>query len=222
MFIFLQIFEFFVKIGERKLNFFRLIGERTIIPFVRKEFVMDNGALSYRRFLDGDDSGIVEIIRDYKDGLMLYINSLINNIHVSEDLMEETFVKLAVRKPKFSEKSSFKTWLYAIGRNVAIDYLRKNSKTLMQSVDEKILVDQESVEVAYIREERKITVHRAMQGLNPDYRQVLYLIYFEGFDNTQASAVMKKSKHQIENLAYRAKMSLKSQLEKEGFVYEEL
>ncbi|MBQ2677157.1 MAG: RNA polymerase sigma factor [Clostridia bacterium] len=183
---------------------------------------MDNGALSYRRFLDGDDSGIVEIIRDYKDGLMLYINSLINNIHVSEDLMEETFVKLAVRKPKFSEKSSFKTWLYAIGRNVAIDYLRKNSKTLMQSVDEKILVDQESVEVAYIREERKITVHRAMQGLNPDYRQVLYLIYFEGFDNTQASAVMKKSKHQIENLAYRAKMSLKSQLEKEGFVYEEL
>ena len=32
---------------------------------------MDNGASSYRRFLEGDDNGIVEIIRDYKDGLML-------------------------------------------------------------------------------------------------------------------------------------------------------
>jgi RNA polymerase sigma-70 factor (ECF subfamily) len=30
---------------------------------------MDNGASSYRRFLEGDDNGIVEIIRDYKDGL---------------------------------------------------------------------------------------------------------------------------------------------------------
>ena len=36
---------------------------------------MDNGASSYRRFLDGDDEGIVEIIRDYKDGLILYLNA---------------------------------------------------------------------------------------------------------------------------------------------------
>ena len=35
---------------------------------------MDNGAGSYRRFLDGDDDGIVEIVRDYKDGLIFYIN----------------------------------------------------------------------------------------------------------------------------------------------------
>ena len=31
---------------------------------------MDNGADSYRRFLDGDDSGMVELVRDYKDGLL--------------------------------------------------------------------------------------------------------------------------------------------------------
>ena len=39
---------------------------------------MDNGASSYRRFLDGDDSGMVELVRDYKDGLLLYLNSYIN------------------------------------------------------------------------------------------------------------------------------------------------
>ena len=33
---------------------------------------MDHGAHNYRRFLDGDDGGIVEIVRDYKDGLILF------------------------------------------------------------------------------------------------------------------------------------------------------
>ena len=47
---------------------------------------MDNGASSYRRFLEGDDSGIVEIIRDYKDGLIFFLNRYVNNIHTAEEL----------------------------------------------------------------------------------------------------------------------------------------
>ena len=52
---------------------------------------MDNGASSYRRFLDGDENGIVEIIRDYKDGLIFYLNGFTQNIYVAEELAEETF-----------------------------------------------------------------------------------------------------------------------------------
>lgn len=62
---------------------------------------MDNGASSYRRFLEGDENGIVEIIRDYKDGLILYLNGFTRNVCIAEELMEETFVKLVVKKPKF-------------------------------------------------------------------------------------------------------------------------
>ncbi len=40
---------------------------------------MDNGASSYRRFLDGEDEGFYEIVRDYKDGLLLYVNSIVGN-----------------------------------------------------------------------------------------------------------------------------------------------
>ena len=61
-----------------------------------------------------------------------------------------------------------------------------------------------------------------MKGLKDEYRQILWLIYFEGFSNKEASAVMRKSTHSIETLVYRARRSLKSQLEKEGFEYEEL
>ena len=102
----------------------------------REGYQTDNGASSYRRFLDGDDEGLTLIIKDYKDGLILYLNGYVSNIYVAEEIMEETFFKLAVKKPKFNEKSSFKTWLYTIGRNVAIDYIRHNSKFSMYSIED--------------------------------------------------------------------------------------
>lgn len=51
---------------------------------------------------------------------------------------------------------------------------------------------------------------------------MLYLIYFEEMDNSEAAAVMRKSKRQVENLIYRAKSALRSELLKEGFCYEGL
>ena len=185
---------------------------------------MDNGASSYRRYLDGDDTGLTEIIRDYKDGLTLYINGYVNNIFTAEDLMEDTFFKLAIRKPRFSEKSSFKTWLYAIARNIALDYLRKNSKIEKTPIEDmnNYIVEEVNVEKEYLIKEQKITLHRTMRKLKSEYFQVLYLVYFEGFTNEEIAKIMKKNKRQIENLIYRAKGTLKSELEKEGFEYEKL
>ena len=185
---------------------------------------MDNGASSYLRFLEGDDDGIVQIIMEHKDGLMLYLNSFVANIHLAEDLTEDTFVKLIANRPRFSGKSTFKTWLYAIGRNVALDYLRKNTKLPIVSAEEAMVLISDEADIArnYLRTERKIQVHNAMKRLNNEYRQVLYLVYFEEFQNQQVASIIGKSKKQIENLVYRAKLSLKSELEKEGFVYENL
>ncbi|MBR5322444.1 MAG: RNA polymerase sigma factor [Clostridia bacterium] len=185
---------------------------------------MDNGASSYRRFLDGDDKGLSEIIRDYSDGLILYINGIVNNISTAEELMEETFFKIITKKPRFNAKHSFKTWLYTIGRNAAIDYLRHSAKQSDTSFDdlENYIQDECNLEKLYIIEERKIVVHRALKKLNAEYRQVLWLLYFDGMTNSEATVVMKKNNRQMKNLVYRAKSALKSELEKEGFVYEEL
>ena len=82
---------------------------------------MDNGASSYRRFRDnGDQNALVEIIRDYKNGLILYLTSIVGNVQTAEELAEDTFVLIGTKKPKDKGKGSFKTWLYTIGRNVAI------------------------------------------------------------------------------------------------------
>lgn len=181
---------------------------------------MDNGESSYRRFLSGDDSGLVEIIRDYKDGLIFYLNSFTRNLDFAEELCEDTFVRLAVKKPKFHARSSFKTFLYAIGRNIALDYLKKAKKSVSLDEIAELGGDYDPV-AAYIREERKIAVHMAMGALKPDYRQALWLTYFEGLSNKETAAVMRKSVHSVETLIYRARIALKLQLEKEGFVYEE-
>ena len=185
---------------------------------------MDNGASSYRRFLDGDDKGLAEIVRDYSDGLILYLNGIVNNISVAEELMEETFFKIITKKPKFNRKYTFKTWLYTIGRNTAIDYLRYRSRQPDTSFDalENYIQDEFVLETHYIMEERKITLHRALRKLHSEYRQVLWLLYFEGLSNAEAAVVMKKNSRQMKNLTYRAKSALKSELDKEGFVYEEL
>ncbi len=154
---------------------------------------MDNGASSYRRFLTGDNDGLSEIVREYSDGLIFYINSFVRNISTAEEIMEDVFVEIALKKPKFSGKSSFKTWLYTIARNISIDSLKKKSRYSDTPVDEMYdLSDEHDLENSYIREERKIYLHHVLSRLIPDYRQVLYLIFFEGFSNSEAAKIMKK------------------------------
>ncbi len=184
---------------------------------------MGNDADRYRRFLNGDDDELIVIIDTYYQGLSLYLNSIVKNICEAEEIMQETFVKLAVKKPKFNGKSSFKTWLYAIARNQAFSYLRERSRYTDNSIDEAFqLSDETDIEQHYLIEERKIQLHTAMKKLNPEYAQVLYLKYFENFDTASIARIMKKSKRQIGDLTYRAKNALKHELERIGFVYEEL
>ena len=43
---------------------------------------MDNGASSYRRFREtGDNSGLAEVIREYRDGLVFYLNSIVGDTY---------------------------------------------------------------------------------------------------------------------------------------------
>ena len=156
--------------------------------------------------------------------MIFYLNGYVKNIHVAEDLAEDTFFKLAVKRPAYVARFAFKTWLYTIGRNTALNYLKKAAKTADDSILDyaDLVSDEHSLEEEYIKSEDKITLHRAIGRLNTDYRSVLYLVYFEDMTNDEVASVMKKSKRQVENLLYRAKNTLKKELLKEGFDYEKL
>ena len=69
---------------------------------------MDPGESSYRRYLDGDDTGMETLVRMYMDGLLLYLNSILHDPHAAEDCVQDTFIRLAVRtqKSRLQQKKS--------------------------------------------------------------------------------------------------------------------
>ena len=185
---------------------------------------MDNGASSYHRFLEGDESGLEELVEAYSDNLIFFINRFTNDLALSEDLMSDTFLELIVKKPRFVGDSSFKTYLFKIGRNKAFDYLRKQKRTVTVPFHnaENEISDVISIENNILKNDQQKQLNKCLETIKQEYREVLHLLYFEEMSYDSISIIMKKNKKQIENLAYRAKLTLKTTLEKEGFVYEEL
>ena len=82
---------------------------------------------------------------------------------------------------------------------------------LAEEPDGKLLVE----EVVRTKERNQI-LHFCMGELNLDYREALYLTYFEGMSYLQAAEVMGKNVKQITNMVYRGKESLRGLLEREG------
>ena len=184
---------------------------------------MEHGTEHYRRFREeGDENALAEIIREYRDGLVFYLNSLVGNFRTAEELAEDTFVLLGTKRPRDKGTGSFKTWLYTIGRNLAINHLRKTVRWGEISAEDADVETEETPETVYLRQERQVMVHKAMGKLKGEYRQVLWLLYFEEFSCKEAAIVMKRSVHSVETLAYRARRALKTQLEKDGYVDEDV
>ena len=185
---------------------------------------MDNGASSYRRFLNGEKDALVEIIKEYKDGLTFFINGITKDLSSAEDITQETFIKLYVKKPGFNGKSSFKTWLYRIGRNTAVDYLRHSRKADTLTLNDYAESADYSLnpETGYFDRQRNAVIHKALGSLKPEYHQILWLVYFEGMSNDEASKILGKSKNNTSVLLHRAKEALKSELKKEGLDSEDI
>lgn len=176
---------------------------------------------SYQRYIDGDDSGIVEIIKSYREGLILYTYGFTNNIFTAEEIVDDVFFKLMVKKPPYSGRTTFKTWLYTITRHNAIDYLRRRMLHPSVSIDEiQDHADRAELENSYLKKEIRIQIFHALNAINESYRMVLYLSFFEEFSNEQLSKILGKSKRQIEMLKYRGLQALKKELAKKGVDYE--
>lgn len=153
----------------------------------------------------------------YGNRLVLYIDSYLHDIHDSEDLMIEAFAYLIAKKPHIHD-GCFKAYLYKAARNLSLRFVAKKRMSRCISFDEtnkdpesKILID-EVVQT----EERNHLIHICMEQLKPDYREALYLVYFEDMCHSEAAIVMKKSEKQIADLIYRGRSSLHKILGKKG------
>jgi RNA polymerase sigma-70 factor (ECF subfamily) len=178
----------------------------------------DFGALCYRRFLDGDESGFDEILRLYHDNLIFFIHRLVKNYETAEDLAADTFMELLVHKNRYRFKSSFKTYLFSIARHKAIDHIRKESRYMTVSADAKDgpdLADFHSMEQEIIATDEKKRIQNLIASLSENYATYLHLAYFEELTLDETAKIMKKTKKQMANIAYRAKKALEEAMRKE-------
>ena len=190
--------------------------------------------LIYERFLsEKNESDLLILIERHRESLMLFLNGFVGNIGDAEELMMDTFAEVAAGPTLFSGRSSFRTWLFSIGKNLALMRLRKAKRFALRPANSQDNDSGEaqpdtpaeertgSPEFEIIKSERNRQLYEAMGHLNEEYRRILVLMYFEGMSHDEVSRVMHRNKKQIYNLAERGKTALKAELKKMGFAYED-
>ena len=179
---------------------------------------MDNGASSYRRFLDGDESAFDEIMKELFDNLVFFIDRYVHDIHAAEDIAIDAFSDLVVNKHRYNFKVTLKTYLFMLGRSRALNYIkhRKVINFVELTEADNISAEQETLEEIILADERMRVVNNALNSLPDDMRVVVHLIYFEDLTYDEAAKVMKKNRKQVDNLLYRAKKELRIILGKDG------
>ena len=174
----------------------------------------------YRAYLEqGEQEALRCLFERYREGLALFLFGYTHNMEDAEELMIDAFAEVAAGPTVFSGRSSFKTWLFSIGKHRALMHLRKSSQ--MRVREQREAADERSPELELIHDERKRALYLALSRTPADYRQALMLQYMEGMSAKETAAVMRKRVKQIYNLTDRGKHALRKELERMGFEYAE-
>ncbi len=174
---------------------------------------------AYKLYINGDESAAAILVERYGDALTKYIDRYTHNSADAEDLMIESFTRLFAKdRPIRMQSGMFKAYLYKTARNLALRHASRRRLSILSTddVDFEIAGD-DSAHLEVFRDERDTMLASAMDKLKNEYRETLYLVYFEEMSYRDAARVMHRSESQFTKLVYRGKQNLKTLLEKEGF-----
>ena len=168
----------------------------------------------YRRYLGGDEDALGALMERYGTKLTLYLDGYLCDLHEAEDLMIETFAYLIAKRPAIRD-GGFRAYLYQSARHMALRLLHKKRARNCFSLD--ALTEEpearELVEETVQSAERARLLRTCMAELHEDYREALFLVYFEGLSHAETAAVMGKREKQVADLIYRGKIALRKRLE---------
>ena len=171
----------------------------------------------YKDFLKGDINAFETLVINHKDNLIYFISRYTGgDLYIAEDIAQDVFAHIFVYKENYNDKYSFKTFIYTLGRNKAIDYIRKVSKTKLIDSDEgfnNLSGVAESLEDKIIKDEEKRQIINSIKKLNPDYERVIYLVAFEELSYKEIAKIIGKTLPQTKVLIHRARKALKSIIE---------
>ncbi len=130
----------------------------------------------------------------------------------SEDLVQTVFYRMLKYRHTFSGDGEFRTWMFHLARNVVNDAFKKNQKTSYQP-DMAPLLDNEAqapeAEAKMEVEEQNKELHRALQLLSNEHREVLILSRFQELSYIEIAEILKTTEGNIKVKVHRAMKELK-------------
>ena len=154
-----------------------------------------------------------KLVGDFRPGLVLYLNGIVQNFDTAEDLAEDCFVTLMQKKPSFPNDRAAKGWLFKVGRNLALNHLRREARMVPSGGPEDLPEEAgEETEEMLLRKEFREDLYRAIGRLKADYAQILWLSSAEEMSAEEIGRVMSLSRRQAESMLYRARRALEREL----------
>jgi len=136
-----------------------------------------------------------------------------SNASLSEDLVQNVFVRMLKYKHTFTGEGSFSAWMFRTARNVNYDYYRKNKIAFNQSEVSTVeykLQDGDSMEKGMERKDELSVLNRAMQILPPEKREVLVLSKFKEMKFSEIGVILGCSEGAAKVKAHRALKDLRT------------
>lgn len=160
------------------------------------------------------------LILQYQHRLLRYLLFLTGNREISEDLFQETWMRVLTRGTQYNGAARFDTWLFTIARNLVIDFRRKRTMASLEEMCESD-GDERPFEVPsneptpfdhYQSSENAQLIAEALLTLEPLHREVLVLRFHEELSLEEISQVTQAPLSTVKSRLYRGLASLKPRM----------
>ena len=147
------------------------------------KYSMNSDALLVSAYISGDESDLGELITRHKDRIYRFIYSKVYDRDATEDIFQDTFVKViqTLKKGAYNEEGKFLPWVMRIAHNLVIDFFRKNNRMpKFESSDDfnifSVLSDGTmNAESSIIKDQVEKDLQRIIEELPEDQREVLIM-----------------------------------------------
>lgn len=176
------------------------------------------------------DSVFQQLYTKYHRDVFQFLFYMVKNREQAEDLVQEVYIRVLKSYQRFEGKSSEKTWLFSIARNVAIDYFRKQKGWKQRLLEKFDLTTQQLKDPGPLPEEfatQKEEIQQMYHCLDlctVDQRMVLIMRYIHGLSIAETAEALKWTESKVKTTQHRALKALKNHMEnlveKEELVHE--
>ena len=181
---------------------------------------MESEASAIARGLRRRDPDLLDrLIEQYQHRLLRYLVYLSGSRELAEDLFQETWIRVLERGHQYDGKHEFSTWLYAVARNLTIDYLRRKSPVsldgLMEDEDHAPLEPADPRPAAWEvvqQHEQAERISEALVAIPAEYRETVVLRFQEGLALEEIATVTGAKLGTVKSRLYRGLNMLMSRL----------